>query len=185
MKMTISILKSWLLLAATVTLFCGVMYMLVQQTYRSNANDPQIQMAEEAAFALGNGTDPKTLVANTAIEISRSLKPYTIIYDDQGNGVAADGLLDGKIPTLPNGVLDFTRTHGEDDISWQPRSGVRSALVIEHVQGSFQGFVVAGRSLRVVEERESMLIKQIAFGWIVSLGPLLIVVIIIQFIFKT
>jgi hypothetical protein len=178
-------LKTWLPLAATVTLLCGVMYILVQQNYRSNANDPQVQMAEDAAYALSNGADPKALVSDPATEISRSLKPYIIIYDDQGHGVAADGLLDGKIPGLPSGVLDFTRTHDEDVISWQPRIGTRSALVIKYVQGSFRGFVVAGRSLRMTEERESMLTKQVAFGWIVSLGLLLIVVILTQVIFKT
>ena len=184
--MTITILKTWLPLAATVTFLCGVMYLLVQQTYRSNANDPQIQMAEDAAFDLSRGIDPKSLVSNSPVEISRSLKPFIIIYDDHDNGVAADGLLDQKIPMLPTGVLAYARDHAEDAVTWQPRSGVRSALVIEYVpKGSFQGFVVAGRSLREVENRESMLIKQIAFGWIVSLGLLLIVVIICQGIFKT
>ena len=186
MKLFKPVLKSWIPLAALVTLLCGVMYTLVQQTYRSNANDPQIQMAEDAAFDLNRGADPKTLVSNFPVEISRSLKPFTIIYDDRGNGVAADGLLDQKIPILPKGVLEYTRDNMQNTITWQPRSGVRSALVINYVsKGPFQGFVVAGRSLRAVEERESMLVKQIAFGWIVSLGLLLIVVILAEAILKT
>ena len=185
MNVIVPVLKSWLPLSAVITLLCGIVYLVVQQNYRSNANDPQIQMAEDVAFDLSRGIEPKSLVSSSSIEISRSLKPFIIIYDEKGNGVAADGLLDQKIPTLPHGVLDFTRDHIEDAITWQPRSGVRNALVIEYVpNGPFKGFVVAGRSLRVVEQRESMLIKQIAVGWIVSLGLLFVFIVLLQIIFK-
>lgn len=182
--MAIPVLKLWLPLVAMVTLLCGIIYIAVQQSYRSNANDPQNQIAEDAADALKNGADPKVLVSSTPTEISRSLKPFLVIYDDHGNVVASDGLLDGKTPSLPNGVLDYTRTCGGDAITWQPRQGVRSALVILSVQNSFRGFVAAGRSLRMVEERESMLVRQIALGWIVSMGLLLIFIFLLQTVLK-
>jgi hypothetical protein len=184
MKALIHILKSWLPLAATVTLLCGIIYITVQQSYRSNANDPQNQMAEDAVAALRTGADPGTLVSSGTTEISQSLKPYLIVYDDKGNPLASDGLLNGKIPSLPNGVLDFTRSHGGNAVTWQPRSGVRSALVILPFQGPIKGFVVAGRSLRLVEERESMLVSHIGIGWMVSLGLLLILAFLIQVTFK-
>jgi hypothetical protein len=184
MKALIQILKSWLPLAATVTLLCGIIYITVQQTYRSNANDPQNQMAEDAVTSLRTGADPKTIVSSGTMEISQSLKPYLIVYDDQGNPLASDGFLNGKIPTLPNGVLDYTRSHGGNAITWQPRSGVRSALVILPFLGTTKGCVVAGRSLRMVEERESMLVSHIGIGWVVSMVLLLILAVLIQVTLK-
>lgn len=94
-------------------------------------------------------------------------------------------MLDGKIPVLPAGVLDYTRAQGSNIVTWQPRREVRSAIVILPFHSSISGFVVAGRSLRLVEEREGILIRHIAIGWIVSLILMLIVVGIAQVIFKS
>src|SRR5215471_5608248 len=121
MNFILPVLKQWLPLAAMITLVCGIIYGTVQQTYRSNANDPQIQMAQDAAFALSNGSDPRSLVRPTAMEISRSLTPYLIIYDESGNPLVSDGVLDGKIPSMPAGVLGYSKENGSDMITWQPR----------------------------------------------------------------
>ena len=184
MKNVIPVLKLWILSAAVVSLVCGIIYVCVQQTYRSNANDPQIQMATDAVAALNNGADPKMLISSSITEISHSLKPFMIIYDGQGNPLAADGLLDGKIPSLPNGVLDFTRKNSEDVITWQPRTGVRNALVVEYTNSPLNYFVVAGRSLRMVEEREQKLVMQLVFGWVVTLGLMLLLVSVLQVLFR-
>ncbi|MEO5674083.1 MAG: hypothetical protein ABIQ74_05500 [Chitinophagales bacterium] len=179
------ILKSWVPLTAAFTFICGILYVTIQQTYRSNANDPQIQLAENTAALLNSGADPGVWGKAPAVEISTSLKPYLIIYDGEGNPIASDAVLDGKIPVLPAGVLDYTREQGSNIVTWQPRREVRSAIVILPFHSSISGFVVAGRSLRLVEEREGILIRQIAIGWIVSLILLLIVVGIAQVIFKS
>ena len=50
-----NILRYWLPLAAVTTLLCGLIYLAVQQSLRWGANDPQIQMAEDAAAALAAG----------------------------------------------------------------------------------------------------------------------------------
>ncbi|MBA3647536.1 MAG: hypothetical protein H0W62_03130 [Chitinophagales bacterium] len=180
MKTIIPVLKFWIPTAAIISAVCLLIYVTVQQTYRSNANDPQIQMAEDAAFALKNGAKPQTLVSAKMTEISQSLNPYLILFDETGKSIASDGVLDGKIPTMPDGVLDYTKQNAEDRITWQPRKEVRSALEILHVQGAFNGFVVAGRSLRIVEERESSLIKQLITGWIFSIVLLFIVIVAVE-----
>ena len=184
MNVVLQILRQWLPLAAALTLLCGIIYATVQQTYRSNANDPQIQMAQDAVYALNNGRSPESLVRSTPVEISRGLTPYLIIYDEKGNTLASDGVLDGKIPGMPNGVLEYSKDHGSDIVTWQPRSGVRSALVIQPFSGSINGFVVAGRSLRVVEDRESNLVTMIGLGWALSLAGLLILVTLLQLFLK-
>ena len=47
-----NIFKNWIAYAAIITLLSGIIYIVVQQNYRMNANDPQFQMIEDAANAL-------------------------------------------------------------------------------------------------------------------------------------
>jgi hypothetical protein len=123
--------------ALVLTIIFGTIYTIVQQNYRMSANDPQIQMAEDAANDLSNGVSPQTI--------------------------------SGKPPVLPDGVLDFTRANGEDRVTWQPRNDVRIAAILKHYSGSKPGFVLVGRSLREVEEREYSLMMLVGTGWILSL----------------
>ncbi len=139
-------------------------------------------MAESAAAMIRTNDDAKSLLTSQPADMATTLRPFMMIYDEHGNPIASDALLDGKIPLLPAGVLDYTLAHGSDAITWQPREDVRNAIVILAVQNSFKGFVVAGRSLRLVEERESILIKSIALGWITSLIILLFVIAAIEFL---
>jgi hypothetical protein len=152
-----NILKYWLPLAATTTLLCGLVYLAVQQSLRWGANDPQIQMAEEAAAALSAGGTPESMLPATQVEISTSLASFMVVYNDKGEPLASSGLLHGTIPLLPAGVFDYTRQNIEDRVSWQPENGVRIAAVVVAYDGAQPGFVLAGRSLREVEKRESQI----------------------------
>jgi hypothetical protein len=96
------------------------------------------------------------------------------MYDQAGKPVAGSGELNGKLPTLPEGVFKYAKNKGEDRITWQPEKGIRSAIVVvsynsPNAQG---GFVMAGRSLREVEKREHQLTVRVALLWIISLGIL-------------
>lgn len=184
MKTFFAAFKSWLPLAAAVTLLCGVIYGTVQQSYRQGANDPQYQMAADAAFAIEKGRDLKSLVPELPVDISKTLAPFLIIYDDKGIPVASSGILDGKIPAPPPGVFDYARTNGEDVLTWQPRADVRQAIVVRKIVGAATGFVLSGRSLLKVEEREQLLVKQIAFGWVFTLASLLILLLLQKKIFQ-
>lgn len=176
MKNFISILKLWFTLAVTISLICGIVYTVVQQNYRLTANDPQCQIAEDAANAISNGADPKSLISNPPFELSNSLSPYLIIYDGLEQPIASSALLKGKIPKLPSGVLEHVKKNGEDIITWQPQQGIRQALVVKKTHGPNLYYVAAGRSLRKTEERIGLLMQQIAFGWICSLMILFVVI---------
>ena len=178
-----SILKLWFILAVTLTLMCGIIYIVVQQNYRLTANDPQTSMANDAANDIDNGMDPITLVTNPPLDLSNSLSPYLIIYNGNKEPVASGTLLNGKIPELPSGVLDYVKKNGEDVISWQPRPGIRQALVIKKTKGNLF-YVAAGRSLQKTEERISVLGKQIMFGWICSVIIIFFVIWIIKILPK-
>lgn len=163
----------WLPIAVAVTLLCGIIYATVQQTYRQNANDPQIQMAEDTATALANGQTPDSLIGTTKVDMATGLAPYLIIFDATGKPIASSVLLDGKIPMPPLGIFDYTKQHGQDRITWQPRAGIRSAAIIVPYSGTQSGFVLAGRSLREAEQRVENLGSLMVIGWALSLAATL------------
>jgi hypothetical protein len=164
----------WLPMALGITVLAALVYLAVQQNFRQTANDPQIQMAEDAAAQLEEGRQPQAVVGESKVDMARSLAPFLIVYDDTGRPVASSAQLDGQTPSIPEGVFETVRQSGEDRISWQPRPGVRSATVITHFGGSHPGFVLAGRSLLEVEKRESQLTQMVAGAWIVALAGSLV-----------
>jgi hypothetical protein len=153
-----------------ITIICGLIYAAVQQTYRTAANDPQLQMAKDITVALNKGGSPGSLFPKDTIEISESLATFITFYDKNGTPLRSSGLLFGKMPVPPKGVFDFTKKNGEDVLSWQPATGVRMALVMEAVHSNEVAFVAAGRSLMETEKRESNLVKMVMIGWFLCLG---------------
>jgi hypothetical protein len=138
--------------AVLACLAVGPVYAAVQHVQRTDANDPQVQMAEDAASALDAGAAPSSLVGTRQVDIARSLAPFLAVYDPCGAVFATDGALDGRPPMPPPGVLGSARASGRDVITSQPRPGVRIAIAVLPWQGRT---VLAGRSLRLVEQRES------------------------------
>lgn len=167
---------NWVAYAAIITLLCGIIYIVVQQNYRMNANDSQFQIVEDAANALNNGADPKSLIPSTTnVEISKSLAPFFIIYDDAENIAATNATLNGKPIKIPPGVITYVQKNGSDAASWQPQLGVRQAMVAIHTTAGKGYIVVAGRSLRKVEERIALLGEQVLFGWACSLVAMFVI----------
>ena len=159
-------LKVVLPLTVASIILIGFTYLAVQQDMRSSANDPQIQLAEDAATTLEAGAVPATVLpATNTVDVSKSLAPFMEVLNDSGTVVASSGTLNGAAPILPSGVLDKART-AEDRITWQPQSDVRLATVVVHYGGAQPGFVVTARSLREVEKRENQL-TSIAAGTLI------------------
>jgi hypothetical protein len=144
------IIKKWLPLAVVTAGLCGLVFLIGQQSLRLGANDPQIQMAEDAAGNLNAGASVESVVPAAKVEIAGSLAPFLIVFDDSEKVVASSATLHGSVPAYPTGVLDTTRKNGQDRVTWQPELGVRMATVVVRYD---HGFVLAGRSLREVEKR--------------------------------
>jgi hypothetical protein len=162
----------WIPFAVAITLLCGLVYAAVQQDLRIGANDPQIQIAEDAAQALAAGANPQNIVPQYQTDIATSLSPYIILFNDQGQAVLSSAILNGKAPAVPSGVFDYARQHGETRVTWQPQKGIRSAIVVRRIQnasGTNVGFVLVGRSLREVEIREDNLLLMVALGWFATM----------------
>lgn len=162
-------LKVWVLVAVLSTIFCGMGYILVQQELRSNANDPQIQQAQDAAISVKDASSLPQGITPNPVDIKNSLASFLIIYDNSGKPVAASGQLNNQMPGLPSGVIDYVKAHGQDRFTWQPQPDVRIAAVVIPFKGQQSGFLLAGRSLKEVEVREHNALILAAAAWIASL----------------
>src|ERR1019366_3830449 len=111
---------------------------------------------------LDAGAAPATLIGHGSVDLATSLAPFVAIEAASGQTLATDGTLNGQPPAPPPGVLTAARASGLDMVTWQPQDGVRIALVVVPWSG---GTVMAGRSLRLVEQREDDLLGVTAAGW--------------------
>jgi hypothetical protein len=147
------------------TFIAGTAYLISQQVLRMSANDPQIQLAEDAAQRVNTGEEAARIVPEPKVDMAASLAPFVIVYDNAGKPVASSATLDGAIPAPPSGVFEFVRSNREESVTWQPRPEVRIASVMTRTTN---GFVVAGRNMREVEIREGRVFKLAALGWLAA-----------------
>lgn len=172
--------RLYLIFAFCLTVVFAAIYAVVQYDIRSSANDPQIEIAENLTNGLNEGKKPQSLVSKENLDISKSLSTFAIIYDQSGSPIASSATLDGNIPTPPKGVFDYTATHKEDRITWQPRKDVRFAIVVRAFSGKeSNGYLLVGRSLREIELRETRLEYMLGAGWILSMIASLVAIILI------
>lgn len=157
--------KMWLSSAVIITLVCGLIYAVAQQNLRQNANDPQIQLAEDMAKSMESGKS-NGMIFPPSVDISQSLAIFVMNYDDAGTLLNGTAQLGETHLSVPKGVLEFTKQHGQDRVTWQPKAGVRAAIVAVHYGGNKPGVIVVGRSLREVEKREHQLAMIVGIGWV-------------------
>lgn len=168
----------WLPFSIVFTGALGFSYWAVQQNYRQSVNDPQIQMAEDAATSLARDYTPANVVPHGTplIDLSSSLATWTSIYDASGTSLESSGVLDGAPPQLPLGLFDASTwqplkrwqapTGIETRVTWQPRPGVRQAVtLVQFKTPNGVGYVAVGRSMRLVEERIAGLTHSAALAW--------------------
>lgn len=157
-------------IAVALTLAMGFAYAVGQQVFRISANDPQVEIIEGVSDALVQGQDPQAFASLNPVDMAKSLSPFVIVYDEAGKPVSGTALLDGQTPAPPKAILDFAKSKGENRITWQPKTGVRIAVVIKpYTSGQTNGFVLAGKSLREVEARTRNLLKLTGLSWAIAL----------------
>jgi hypothetical protein len=167
-----SILKAWLPLAGLATVLCGTVYLAVQQDLRQTANDPQIQIAEDAANALAHGATPTQILGQSGqSDISTSLAAYMMMFSNNDKATVSTAAYGGKmfVTAPPAGTFNAAQT-SEQRFTWEPMHGIRSAAVLVHyTSNAGSGYVLVGKSLREVEKRESSLELQVGLGYLTSL----------------
>ena len=173
MKQTSSILTH-IAAAIIVTGIILLMYAAVQQTYRSTANDPQLQIARDLSAAISSGKPINNRLPSDTIDLSQSLAVFVEIFDKNGNPLHSTGLLNGTLPKPPGGIFEYANANVEDVLTWQPQNDVRMAMVFEKINAPGEGFVAAGRSLKEIEVRENNLVKMIGITWMACMAVLLV-----------
>jgi hypothetical protein len=156
----------WLPLMVTITLICGLVYLISQQTIRLSANNQQVEIAKDYANLLTNGIDVQNLLPKRKIDLANNLNTFVIIFNDKGNVLFSSAILDNQTPTPPISVLDNVRSIGETRITWQPKINVRSAIVIDRFEGLHPGFILVGKSLKETESLEDKILNLTALAWI-------------------
>jgi hypothetical protein len=159
-----------------VTAICGLVYVSVQQTIRQEAYDPQIQIAEDSAVALEKIETPS--FGPDKIDLANSLATFIGIYDKDGNPIESNASLDGELPKPPKGIFDAAKQTGQNRVTWEPKPGLRQALVVVPVKNGSEQFVAVGRSLREVERRENQIFQMTLVVWLIMLAVSLIGVVI-------
>ena len=164
------------------TLLGGAAALTIQQMLRRGADQPQVEMVNWYAVEIESGVKPDEAIPTGYIDLERSLQPFVIFYDDQAKPEHGNGYLDQLTPAPPSGVFEYVRNHGTEKFTWQPSRRVRIAAVMRRISGAHPGFVLSGRSLRFVEEEESLLRRMTIFGW---LAVVLILVLGATFLHRT
>ena len=156
-----------------ITIVIGLVYVGVQQTYRSNANDPQMQILYYLRDALEKGNHPAPLLTDS-IDLQKSLSVFIAAYDPVYKPVWCNGYLQKSKPQLPKELFRQARINGEHWVTWQPQRCVRIALGIVHVQTGSVSYIVAGRSLKLVEQRVSKLMTMTFMCWLLCFSIILV-----------
>jgi hypothetical protein len=147
------------------TILFGTIYVVAQQLDRLSANDAPLRLASQVAAELREG-QTTTLDAQPHVDLSRSLAAFVVVEDAQGQASDGSGYVKGSLVSLPTGVLASAAKSGQDDVTWQPASGLRFATVTLKVGDQF---VSAGQSLTPSEERDGTVQLLVGSGWLVSM----------------
>jgi hypothetical protein len=163
-------IQFWIMLAFTSTALVGLVYVAQQQQYRLDANDPQIQLAEDGATAYQNGTNPAQIAGPGQVEMASSLAPFVTVYDQSAEVMATGGQFMGQTLSPPSGTFTYAKAHGQERFTWAPRPDTRMAAVLVYTGSSHPGYVLAARSLTEVENREDSLLYMSALVLAVMLA---------------
>lgn len=156
----------FLLTCFLITLFCGLSYGSVQQSLRLSADDSQVQITGDILNSLSQGADPKQLSA-TAADMSTTLTPFVIIYDNNEKAVGSTVELDKKIPVPPSGAFKKTAKLNEARFTWEPKKGVREASIMVKYKN---GYVLVGKSLKEVEYKIDKIFMLTIVAWVMGIG---------------
>ena len=96
-------MKYWLAGVVVITIFCGLVYGSIQQVLRLGANDPQIQMSQDIAAKISQNQSTLDLIPQEKVDISKSLAPFIIVFDENGKPIASSAILNNMTPVPPSG----------------------------------------------------------------------------------
>src|SRR5260370_5996296 len=99
--MTIPRIPQLAILLTLTTFIAGTGYLISHQVLRMSANDPQIQLAEDAASRMTEGENAPAVLPERRADIASSLPPFLIVYDHSGPPFPPSASLSDSIPAPP------------------------------------------------------------------------------------
>ncbi len=164
-----NIFKKWLPLGFSITAVYLFGFLAVEQGMRMTAYDTQAEIAGNVELSLGEGTPYKLFNSDHPVQIGESLTPYVLLYDMKGKPVGGNAVLAGNYPIPPKGVFDYLLAHHEDRFTWEPRPGMREAVVARYHGGNNPAYIIVGRSLAEVEKHID---KLLVLSFVLWLGTI-------------
>jgi len=172
--------RLWIFVVGLLTMITLLIFGSVQYVLRMNANDPQIELAENTAQDMAAITreawvDQSHHMMGPDIDYRTSLSAFTMLFDEKENFMVTNAIFVDSVPTIkpPPGVFAFAKEHKEHRFTWEPIPGVRIASVMIYYRNRLDqssGYVLVGRNLREVEKRVRDLEWKVGLFWIVAIG---------------
>ncbi|MEW1810187.1 hypothetical protein AB0284_05725 [Pseudarthrobacter phenanthrenivorans] len=151
----------WVAGAAIVTIVFATLYLTLQHIGRRSVNDALAAAVDAQIQQIGS--DPET---GPRLELTQESGTFLMVYGQDNKPIFTTVTLHGEVPNLPTGVLDTTRATGADEVTWQPETGLRMAIVARQTAGKV---VVAGQSLTRFETTDKSTQLIVAAGWLTSM----------------
>lgn len=143
------------------TILLIAIYTLVQQSTRLAANDLPISTAQAVKHELDSGAQPSDVVPAIKTDLRSDSTVFVIITDNSEHVLASSAILDGQPSLPPAGTFAFTKDHGSDWFTWQPKDDVRmAAYMLRYGTSPSDGFIITGQSLKQAEDRIGK------YGWL-------------------
>ena len=153
----------WLPAAFAVTVLCAGGLIYVQNLLRAQANDVPVQLAGDVAASLQHGATAADAVgvAGAETDVFASPRPWVAVFDSSRHLVATSAV---DLSEFPRSALN---TGSMANFTWQPRPGVRQAVVVRR---SGSSWVVAGQSLGQAELHKDEAVPFAIVGWLLALA---------------
>lgn len=165
-------MRVWLAVVGSATLMLGAAYGMVQQSTRLAANEAPLAAIQSAKTQIEKGAAPESAVPNANINIRTNDNLFIIVTDRDAKLLAGSAYLDDRVPLPPKSVFEDTKARGLDKVTWEPAQGIRLAIVASTYKtaAGVEGFVIAGQSLRPIQDRIKTSGLVAAAAWLASIA---------------
>jgi len=162
-----SAVRIWLAIVGVAAILLITAYTFVQQEARLSANDQPQDTAQVEKHQLENGAQPSDVVPTVKTDLSSDSSVFVTVTDSSEHVLASSASLDGSASLPPANTFVFTKQHGSDHFTWQPRSGVRLATyILPYGNSPNDGFIIAGQSLKQAEKRIETYTVLMVIAWL-------------------
>ena len=165
----------WLPYAFVVSILILFVTVSIRSYVRTSVNEQLIVVTENlAADMFRNDVPSAPLPSAEVVDVERSIAPFVILYDSNGQPTDGTGKLNDTFPGLPQKITEHARTHSEYRLDWKPQANTRLAIVVRYYQNDQRaGFVLAGKNLRETNNQLSRLYILSAATWAITLVGML------------